>query len=243
MLIGEIATIAQVSPRAIRHYHRVGVLPEPARSSNSYRVYSVMDLTRLLRIRRLIHLGFPLHRIAETLRNEPEVLDSELGALEDDVLGQIDRLHQQLAAIRSARASASPDSIVVYDTSHEAVRELWALPGVQGIERDVGLLLASAGDEGLLERLREGLDDPAQLSRIIRLSRRFRSIDEDSSPGDRDSVVSELRRVFAQWSDLVVQPQLSELVNSYLKQAFTAPQLDMIATAAERLDEDDSSPA
>lgn len=242
MLIGEIATIAQVTPRAIRHYHRVGILPEPARSSNSYRVYSVMDLTRLLRIRRLIGLGLPLHRIAGILRDEPEVLDGELGALEADVLGQIDRLHQQLAAIRSARASASPDSIALYDGNHEGVRELWSLPGVRRIERDVGLLLASAGDEGLLESLRAGFRDPAQLAQLGRLSRRFRSIDESSSPADRDALVAELSRALAQWADLDVRPELSELVNRYLTQVFTAAQLDVISRAAEMRDEGNASP-
>lgn len=102
MLIGQIAAIAQVSPRAIRHYHRAGILPEPARSPNGYRDYSVLDLTRLLRIRRLIGLGLPLQRIAETLRDEPEVLDGELEALEHDVRGS-----RNAAAVASSASCAS----------------------------------------------------------------------------------------------------------------------------------------
>ncbi|WP_388841236.1 MerR family DNA-binding transcriptional regulator [Streptomyces sp. NPDC005533] len=32
MRIGEIAAVVGVTPRAIRHYHHVGLLPEPARA-------------------------------------------------------------------------------------------------------------------------------------------------------------------------------------------------------------------
>ncbi|MBV9856444.1 MAG: MerR family DNA-binding transcriptional regulator, partial [Streptosporangiaceae bacterium] len=33
MRIGELAGLAGVSTRAIRHYHQIGLLPEPARTA------------------------------------------------------------------------------------------------------------------------------------------------------------------------------------------------------------------
>jgi DNA-binding transcriptional MerR regulator len=61
----EIAELAGTSLRAVRHYHEVGLLPEPERHSNGYKQYGVAHLVRLLRIKRLVDLGFSLSRIAE----------------------------------------------------------------------------------------------------------------------------------------------------------------------------------
>ena len=36
MRIGEIAGLVGISTRAIRHYHHVGLLAEPARKANGY---------------------------------------------------------------------------------------------------------------------------------------------------------------------------------------------------------------
>ncbi|ANW65017.1 MerR family transcriptional regulator [Mycobacterium sp. djl-10] len=61
----EIAEIAGVSLRAVRHYHQVGLLAEPDRRSNGYKQYGVAHLVRLVRIKRLTDLGFSLPQIAE----------------------------------------------------------------------------------------------------------------------------------------------------------------------------------
>jgi DNA-binding transcriptional MerR regulator len=42
MRIGELAGLVGISTRAIRHYHRVGLLAEPARKANGYREYSLL---------------------------------------------------------------------------------------------------------------------------------------------------------------------------------------------------------
>jgi DNA-binding transcriptional MerR regulator len=82
----EIAELAGTSLRAVRHYHEVGLLPEPERRSNGYKQYGVTHLVRLLRIKRLVDLGFSLSRIAELGEDDhhPEealrTLDAELGA-------------------------------------------------------------------------------------------------------------------------------------------------------------------
>ncbi|EED6225780.1 MerR family DNA-binding transcriptional regulator, partial [Salmonella enterica subsp. enterica serovar Haifa] len=45
----ELARLAGVTVRALRHYHQVGILAEPERRSNGYREYDVHDLIRVLR--------------------------------------------------------------------------------------------------------------------------------------------------------------------------------------------------
>ena len=67
MKSSEIAKLAGVSVRTLRHYHAIDLLPEPPRGENGYRDYGAGDLVRLLRIKRLSSLGFSLSRISEVL--------------------------------------------------------------------------------------------------------------------------------------------------------------------------------
>lgn len=46
----EAADFTGVTVRALRHYHALGILPEPARDDNGYREYSVKDAVTALRI-------------------------------------------------------------------------------------------------------------------------------------------------------------------------------------------------
>ena len=67
MRSSEVARLAGVTVRALRHYHAIGLLPEPARSDNGYRDYDIDDLVRVLRVKRLASLGFPLERVGGML--------------------------------------------------------------------------------------------------------------------------------------------------------------------------------
>jgi DNA-binding transcriptional MerR regulator len=59
MRIGELSRKAGVSPRTLRHYESLGLLPA-ARSSNGYRSYDADDLQAVREIRSLVELGFSL---------------------------------------------------------------------------------------------------------------------------------------------------------------------------------------
>lgn len=41
MRIGELAAAVGVTTRTVRHYHHLGLLPEPERLSNGYRNYTL----------------------------------------------------------------------------------------------------------------------------------------------------------------------------------------------------------
>jgi DNA-binding transcriptional MerR regulator len=70
MRIGELAGLVGISTRAIRHYHRVGLLPEPARKANGYREYSLRDAVELARVRRLTELGLSLDEVGDVLAGD-----------------------------------------------------------------------------------------------------------------------------------------------------------------------------
>lgn len=65
--IGQLAELAGVNPKTIRYYESIGLLPEPARSSSGYRLYSSGDTDRLRFIRRAKALGLSLEEIREIL--------------------------------------------------------------------------------------------------------------------------------------------------------------------------------
>ena len=68
----ELADLAGVTVRALRHYHQLGLLPEPPRAKNGYREYGAVDLARVLRIKRLSSLGISLQQVAEMLAEEQD---------------------------------------------------------------------------------------------------------------------------------------------------------------------------
>jgi DNA-binding transcriptional MerR regulator len=70
MRIGELASLVGISTRAIRHYHRVGLLAEPARKANGYREYSLRDAVELARVRRLTELGLSLDEAGDALAGD-----------------------------------------------------------------------------------------------------------------------------------------------------------------------------
>lgn len=106
MRIGEIAALVGVTTRAIRHYHHVGLLPEPERRPNGYRAYSVRDAVLLARVRRLTELGLGLHEVRDVLADDAgreladvlEELDADLARQE----AAIRERRQRLAALRAA---------------------------------------------------------------------------------------------------------------------------------------------
>jgi DNA-binding transcriptional MerR regulator len=73
MFIGQLAKLAGSTPKAIRHYETLGLLPEPLRQG-SYRCYDEHHVTLLRMIRQAQAVGFKLTEIAplitEKLRSQ-----------------------------------------------------------------------------------------------------------------------------------------------------------------------------
>jgi len=76
---GEFADLAGVTPRALHHYDRIGLL-KPKRTRAGYRAYSVGDVERLEQIVALKFLGMPLKKIRLLLTRTPDQLAVALRA-------------------------------------------------------------------------------------------------------------------------------------------------------------------
>ena len=67
LTIGQLASYAGVTVRAVRHYHSTGLLPEPERDHSGYRRYDAHAVVELIKIRTLAEAGVPLARVRELL--------------------------------------------------------------------------------------------------------------------------------------------------------------------------------
>jgi DNA-binding transcriptional MerR regulator len=70
--IGQLAAYAGVTVKAVRHYHKRGLLEEPPRDSSGYRRYTADHAIDLIKIKTLAEAGVPLARIKELLTAEPD---------------------------------------------------------------------------------------------------------------------------------------------------------------------------
>lgn len=93
-----------VTPRMVRHYHTLGLLPPVQRSEGNYRLYTQQDVQRLQRVMALKQQGFQLSHIRQLLDSDSEeAVDSTLMAqLQQQyrfVIQQITRLRQTAFAL------------------------------------------------------------------------------------------------------------------------------------------------
>lgn len=93
-----------LTPRMVRHYHQLGLLPQPVRSRSNYRLYTKKDVLRLQRIVALKQQGFQLNHIRNILEVEPEADTTVnlMGQLQQQyraVMQQISQLRQTASAL------------------------------------------------------------------------------------------------------------------------------------------------
>lgn len=103
----ELAEIANTTVNTVRHYHQVGILPEPERAANGYKQYRVPHLVRLLRIRRLVELGIGLAQIAAMDDTGSDAV-GQIRALDAELEATIERLRGVRAELAQVLAHRAP---------------------------------------------------------------------------------------------------------------------------------------
>ncbi|MEI5524389.1 MerR family transcriptional regulator [Streptomyces brasiliscabiei] len=107
MRIGELAAAVGVTPRAVRHYHHLGLLPEPERRANGYRDYTLRHAVVLARIRRLTELGLGLAEVRDVLADDAgRELVEVLGELDEDLARQEEEIRERRGRLRVLMADA-----------------------------------------------------------------------------------------------------------------------------------------
>ncbi|MET7423419.1 MerR family transcriptional regulator [Dactylosporangium sp. NPDC005555] len=166
MRIGELAALVGVSTRTVRHYHHLGLLPEPERLVNGYREYRLRDAVGLARVRRLAELGLSLDEIRDVLADDQgRELREVLRELDDDLARQQAALaarRERLAALL-ARPDLGPDSTVSPEMA-AVLRDLPADGSAFGaLDRELLALIGTGtGDSGVADLLRPLTSPEAQ---------------------------------------------------------------------------------
>ncbi len=171
MRIGDLAALVGVSTRTVRHYHHLGLLPEPVRLANGYREYGLRDAVVLARVRRLAELGLSLDEIRDVLADDRgRELREVLRELDADLAGQQEAIgirRKRLAALL-AEADLHPDSTVSPDMA-AVLRDIPAGDSTFArIDRELLALVDTAADPAararMLDLLRP-LTEPGALAR------------------------------------------------------------------------------
>ena len=100
MKIGKIAHSSGVTPRMIRHYEKIGLIPEAPRRDSGYRDYDQRDLHTLRFIGRARDLGFPIEdiRLLLALWTDRERSSADVKKL---ALSRVAELRQRLAVLQN----------------------------------------------------------------------------------------------------------------------------------------------
>ncbi|CAM3352179.1 MerR family transcriptional regulator [Kibdelosporangium persicum] len=163
LTISQLAAYAGVTVRAVRHYHKVGLLPEPQRDHSGYRTYGPAAVVRLIRIRTLAEAGVPLARVQQLLDADPAEFAGGVQEIDRNLRAEIRRLKDtrgRLAKLAAGDHLALPRSVVSY---LDRLRGLGVQERYIELERDAWIMVAAQVPhliDFVMARKHEQLDDP-----------------------------------------------------------------------------------
>jgi DNA-binding transcriptional MerR regulator len=212
MRIGELAGLVGISTRAIRHYHRIGLLAEPGRKANGYREYSLRDAVELARVRRLTELGLSLEEVGDALagdagRDLVEILrelDADLARQEAGLRQRRTQLAQLLRQAEaggelSVQAPVSPGLAELFDRmTHVASAKPGPESAMAAKDRDLMALLETASPAdgtGWVDVLTRTLTDPGAVDRAYAVYARLDEL--AGSPADDPRVEATAQAIVA----------------------------------------------
>ncbi|MFE6449217.1 MerR family transcriptional regulator [Nocardiopsis dassonvillei] len=206
MLSSELAELAGVTVRTLRHYHQIGLLPEPPRSAGGYRRYDVGHLVRLLRITRMTALGVPLSELPAVL-DDPAAAEELLDELDRRAAAEVERLLARRASIAALRRSGAPPDLPPELSELRSAPDPDMPEDMARYEHEqlvlVGHLLGGDGPAGLAALLGEMDDGTAALAP---LTERFYALGPDTPEEEvaalTDDLVARLEPVVARLAGL-----------------------------------------
>ncbi|WP_193531734.1 Cu(I)-responsive transcriptional regulator [Roseateles aquatilis] len=106
LTIGQAAERSGVSPKMLRHYESLGLLPPVARTESGYRLYGEKEVHTLRFIRRARDLGFSMAEIAELLKlwQNRRRASGQVKRIAETHIADLDRRMAEMQAMRRALA-------------------------------------------------------------------------------------------------------------------------------------------
>ncbi|MFJ1886605.1 MerR family transcriptional regulator [Streptomyces sp. NPDC088137] len=182
LTIGELASYAGVTVRAVRHYHAKGLLPEPERDHSGYRRYGAGAVVELVKIRTLAEAGVPLAHVRELLQADEEEFAAAVEDIDKRLRAEIrerQRHRERIARLAAGDSLALPEEVVEY---LDRLRVLGVDERIVQVERDGWIPLAARSPERVPEwmaRKREQITDPQIIDFYLTLSQALDRTDDD----------------------------------------------------------------
>jgi DNA-binding transcriptional MerR regulator len=203
--VGEVARLAGVSPRTVRHYHATGLLPEPPRDAAGYRRYGSRDAIALVRAVRLRALGMPLPQVAARLAESPEGDAASLRKLADELDAEIERLTATRDRLRELAESEA------FDQPVRALTRALQDAGLMDVNEELGggpewaaALLDAVHPDGMAGVLAQAsglLNDPAAAGEFFSLLERFRRMRPATPDAKVDRLAERVAAILARFVD------------------------------------------
>ena len=206
LTIGQLATYAGVTVRAVRHYHQIGLLPEPERDASGYRTYDAAAVVRLIRIRTLAEAGVPLARVQELLDADPETFAAATPRSTGSCGRRSARCRQhrtRIAQLAAGEHLALPPEVVDY---LDRLRATGAPEAIIEPERDAWILMAARWPDAIPALM---ADKVAQLAnpKVVRLYQL-------------------IGRIAQNWQDEELLRETADLMSELFEQAAASGELD-----------------
>ncbi|HMQ38182.1 MAG TPA: MerR family transcriptional regulator [Micropruina sp.] len=195
LTIGQLADYVGVTRRAIRHYHALGLLPEPERTASGYRSYDAQDVVELHRIKVLTDAGVPLSRVRELVGADPTEFRDATARIDAELAERIAELQatrQSLARLAERGEPFLPPQVT---RMHAELRTLGVSERTLTLERDAWLLIMVLFPDladTWLHTQRAMLDDPGYRDLYLRTDEAV-----DWSPDDPR--IEEIARGTIEW--------------------------------------------
>ena len=186
LTIGQLAAHVGVTVRAVRHYHRRGLLAEPARDASGYRRYDAAAVIDLIRIRTLAAAGVPLARIDELMHADADEFAQAVTHIDAALEARIAQLAEGERLFLPADVVAVLDELRTLGISKRSVQ----------IERDAWVLMAALGPDlvaGWVVEKRAALEDPE-------FRRLYLAFDEVVDLDPDDPRLAELADIAVAWT-------------------------------------------
>ena len=163
LTIGELASYAGVTVRAVRHYHAKGLLPEPERDHSGYRRYDAGAVIELIKIRTLAEAGVPLVRVRELLGAGETEFAAAIAEIDRRLRAEIrerQRRRERIARLTAGEGLVLPPEVVEF---LDRLRSLGIDERIVRFERDGWIPLVAHSSDRIPEwiaRKHQQLDDP-----------------------------------------------------------------------------------
>jgi DNA-binding transcriptional MerR regulator len=163
LTIGQLARYAGVTIKAVRHYHRRGLLPEPSRDPSGYRRYTAEHAIQLVKIKTLAEAGAPLAHVKELLTAGADQFSAAIAQIDRDLGRQAEKIRRSRQHIAQLHAGDRLFVSAAVADYLDRLRQLSVSERAIHQERDMWILLhAVSPDEAdnLITSKLTALDDP-----------------------------------------------------------------------------------